>query len=308
MAGRVFVTGGSGFVGAAVVSKLLARGHSVNALTHRRTLQGVADRVNVIRGDLFDASVLEACMAGCDAVIHLVGIIFEKRSQRVTFERIHVGGTRAVVDAAKRAGVRRYLHMSALGTRPNAASKYHQTKHAAEEYVRASGLDSTIFRPSMIHGPRGEFMRTEAAWARRRAMPYLFMPYFGAGPLGRGGTGRLQPVFVDDVARAFADALERPNTVGRTYCLAGTEVVTWPQLHHVVSEAITGRRRWAVPLPVWQGKLLARVVPGSLLPFNRDQVVMSQEDSTCDPAPFEADFGWIPRPFRETLATYAKQL
>jgi NADH dehydrogenase len=308
MPSRVFVTGGSGFVGRAVVGELLGRSHTVIMLDHRGAIDDLIGRVTPVRGDLFDDAALGAGMAGCDAVVHLVGIIFEKPAAGVTFERIHHEGTRRVVDAARRAGVRRYAHMSALGTRPGAASAYHRTKYEAEQYVRASGLEWTIFRPAMIHGPRGDFMGSVARWARRRAAPFLFMPYFGAGPLGLGGAGKLQPVFVDDVARAFADALDDPGTVGKSYDLAGPDVLTWPELHRAAARAIVGHGRWVVPIPAWYARLLTRLVPGRLLPFNRDQVAMSQEDNTADLAPFTADFGWQPRPFRETLETYAGQM
>ncbi len=102
--------------------------------------------------------------------------------------------------------------------------------------------------------------------------------------------------------------MEKPETVGQTYCLGGAEAFTWPELHRAAAQAITGRGRWVLPLPAWYGKLLARVFPGSLLPFNRDQVIMSQEDNTCDLAPFTAAFGWTPRGFRETLAGYAGRM
>src|SRR4051794_16989433 len=161
MPGRVFVTGGSGFVGGAVVDDLIVRNHGVNALVNRQPLDA-GDRVRSIHGDLFDAKALDEGMAGCDAVIHLVGIIMEHRSRGITFDRIHAHGTRSVVEAARRNGVTRFIHMSALGSRPGAASRYHRTKFEAEEYVRKSGLDWTIFRPSLIHGPRGEFLRMEA--------------------------------------------------------------------------------------------------------------------------------------------------
>jgi nucleoside-diphosphate-sugar epimerase len=307
MAGRVFVTGGSGFVGSAVIDDLVARGYAVTALVNRRKL----DRADVqsIEGGLFDDRALDDGARGCDAVIHLVGIIMERPSQGITFERMHFEGTRRVVDATLRNGVRRYVHMSALGSRPGAVSQYHRTKHRAEEYVRGTGgLDWTIFRPSFIHGPRGEFMQMEAKWARRKAPPFLFMPYFGAGALGRGGAGKLQPVYVGDVARAFVDALERPSTIGEVYPLGGSDVVTWPQMHHVVSDAIVGKRRAAVAIPAWYAKAMTRMVPGPLLPFNRDQVIMSQEENTCDLSKFVEDFGWTPRPFEETVRSYAKQL
>ena len=303
---RVFVTGGSGFVGSAVIDELVSRNGAVNALVNRRKL----DRADVqsITGGLFDDRALDEGMRGSDAVIHLVGIIMEKPSKGVTFERIHHQGTRHVVDAAKRNGVRRYVHMSALGTRPGAVSNYHRTKYLAEEYVRASGLDWTIFRPSFIHGPRGEFMQMEAKWARMQAPPFLFMPYFGAGLMGRGGAGRLQPVYVGDVARAFVDALEKPGTVGEVYPLGGPDVVTWPQMHHTVSRAIVGREHAAVAIPAWYAKAITRVVPRALLPFNRDQVIMSQEENTCDIAKFVDDFGWTPKPFEETVKGYVGQL
>ena len=308
MAKRVFVTGGRGFVGRAVVEELLGRGVDVTALVNRGGLGELAMRVREVRGDLFTPDALAAGMGDADAVVHLVGIIMEKPSAGVTFRHVHVGGTRAVLEAAQLAGVRRYVHMSALGTRPDARSTYHQTKHAAEERVRASGLDWTILRPSMIHGPRGEFVRMQVQWAKRKAMPFVFMPYFGAGVFGFGGAGKLQPVYVGDVARAFADALDNPKTIGQSYDLAGPDVLTWPQLHRAVAEAAVGKRRLAMPIPAWYASLLTRVVPGSLLPFNRDQVLMSQEDNTADLAKFTGDFGWKPRAFGKALESYANEL
>jgi NADH dehydrogenase len=247
-------------------------------------------------------------MEGCDAVIHLVGIIMENRSKGVTFDRMHVQATRNVVDAAKGARVRRFIHMSALGSRPDAVSTYHKTKYAAEEYVRASGLEWTIFRPSLIHGPKGEFMQMESKWARYVAPPFLFMPYFGAGLLGSGGAGSLQPVLVSDVARAFVDAIANRKTIGEIYLVGGPDQVTWPELHHAVSQEVVGRKRLAIPMPVWKAKLLAAVGIGKLAGFNRDQVIMSQEQNTCDITKFVEDFGFTPAGFRPSLHEYAAQL
>jgi NADH dehydrogenase len=134
------------------------------------------------------------------------------------------------------------------------------------------------------------------------------MPYFGRGVLGTGGAGKLQPVYVNDVARAFVDAVERPETVGRAYDLGGPRVMTWPEMHGIASRAIAGRPRPAVGVPAWYAKLLTRLVPPALLPFNRDQVVMSQEDNTCDLGTFRRDFGWDPADFETTLSQYAPQL
>ena len=304
MPGRVFVTGGSGFVGSAMIDQILERGYAINALVNRRPLRA-GDAVRSIEGDIFDDAALDEGIRGCDAVVHLVGIIMEKPRKGITFERVHFEGTKSVVDATARNGVRRYVHMSALGVRPEAVSEYHHTKFLAEQYVRASGLDWTIFRPSLIHGPTGEFMQMEAAWARKKAPPFLFMPYFGAGLFGRRGAGKLQPVYVNDVARAFVDALSNPKTIGEVYPLAGPDEVTWPQLHRISAEAIVGKRRWVMPMPVWVAKLLTRITPGPLLPFNRDQVIMSQENNTADITKFVDDFGWTPQPFEPMIRSYA---
>jgi NADH dehydrogenase len=257
---------------------------------------------------MFDERALDDAARGVDAVIHLVGIIMERRGRGITFERIHFQGAKSVVNATKRAGVRRYMQMSALGARPDAVSDYHKTKFAAEQYVRGSGLDWTIFRPSLIHGPGGEFMQMEKKWAKRKAPPFLFMPYFGAGAMGSGGAGKLQPIYVGDVARAFVDALEKPQTIGEVYLLGGSERVTWPELHRISAEAIVGKKRAVMALPAWYAKALTRVVPGPLLPFNRDQVIMSQEDNTCDLSKFKDDFGWEPRGFASSIWEYANRM
>ncbi len=308
MRGPIFVTGGSGFVGSAVIDELVGRGIDVAALSHRGELPARGGRVRVIKGGLSDAVALASGMEGAAAVIHLVGIIFENRGKGATFEKVHVAGTRSVVEAARRAGVSRYIHMSALGARAGAPSLYHRTKWQAEQIVTESGLEWTILRPSMIHGPRGEFMKMEAGWAKGSAAPYLFMPYFGAGAIGRGGCGKLQPIYVGDVARALVEALDRPQTIGRAYDLGGPEEMTWPQMHSATSTLVVGRARPVLAIPAWYAKLLASVLPAALLPFNRDQVLMSQEDNTADIRPFTETFGWTPRTFVETVRSYVSQL
>jgi uncharacterized protein YbjT (DUF2867 family) len=312
MRSRVFLTGASGFVGQAVLDELLNRGFDVAALVRTSDALGARPNVQCIVGDLLDPAVLDRGMNDCTAVIHLVGIIMEKPSKGITFEHIHIDGTRAVVDTAKRNGVTRFVQMSALGTRAGANSNYHLTKFVAEDYVRRSGLDWTILRPSLIHGPRGEFMRQEAMWARKQAPAPIFfmpfMPYFGAGLFGTGGAGELQPVFVGDVARAFVDCLEFPKTIGQTYELGGREKMTWPQLHHAISTCVVKKKRLVMPIPAWVAKFYAAIGIAPLLGFNRDHVLMSQEDATCDMSRFIADFGWEPGPFRETFARYCHQL
>ena len=308
MANRVFVTGGSGFVGSEIIDELRARGWSVNALVRRHDLSGYDSEVHSVKGSLFDATTLDAGLADCEAIIQLVGIIKEDRARNITFDRIHYQGTKNLVDAARRVSVKRFLHMSALGVRADAQSEYHRSKFKAEEYLRASGLDWTIIQPSLIHGPGGEFMQMEAKWARKQSPPFFAMPYFGAGCLGLSGAGLLQPVYVKDVARAFVDAMENSRTIQQTYPLGGPDRLTWPELHQAVAMAVVGHRRWVLPFPVPIAKFYAAIGFGKLLGFNRDQIIMSQEDNTCDLTKFKTDFGWDPQPFVPTLHRYAKQL
>jgi NADH dehydrogenase len=306
MGRRIFITGAAGFVGSAVVRALVQRGWRINALVNHHPLNQPGD-IQSFPGGLFDKPVLDRAVQGCDAAIHLVGIIKENPAAEITFDRIHVQRTRAVVQAVQQAGVRRFIQMSAAGVREDAVSLYHQTKWQAEQMVRSSGLDWTIFRPSLIHGHGGPFMQQLARWARKQGPPWLFMPYFGKGLLGLGAKALLQPVLIDDVARAFVEALDNPKSIHHTYCLGGADRLTWPQMYREAAAQIAGRPRATLAIPAWWAQFLTMLVP-SRLSFSRSQVQMSQEDNICDVDSFSADFGWTPLGFAESLAIYAKGL
>lgn len=240
-------------------------------------------------------------MAGVEAVIHLVGIIVERPRRGQSFENVHLDGTRNLLEAAGGSGVRRWVHMSALGTRPEAVSRYHQTKYAAEQAVRASGVEWTIFRPSLIHGPDGEFMRMVKSFCTGLMPPFL--PYFGRGLLGLGGAGLVQPVWVGDVAKCFVGALDCPAAVGQVYELGGPDRYTWPQFYEVCRRHIPGaRRKPVVAIPAWLARGIAHL-PAA--PFSGDQVIMSVEDNVCDVRKAETDFKMQFASFEGTFAEYA---
>ena len=113
---------------------------------------------------------------------------------------------------------------------------------------------------------------------------------------------------MNDVAKAFVDSLDNPKTIGEVYLLGGPDEVTWPQMHRISGTAITGKKPRVMPMPAWYAKLVAAITPASFLPFNRDQVIMSQENNTCDLTKFKDDFGWTPVKFEETVKGYAGQL
>jgi uncharacterized protein YbjT (DUF2867 family) len=281
---RVFVTGGTGFVGSRVVDALLADGHEVPLLVHRRTppaRPGVTSaKGNVAKGEIPD-------LRGHDAVVHLVGILVQDRNQ--TFETAHVGATRGVVEAAKRAGVRRYLHMSANGVDAR-DTPYFRTKADAEDIVRASGLDWTIFRPSFIAGEGKGF---DAEFARViRLSPVV--------PVVGGGRFFMQPVTLRDVALAFARALRTREAVGKTYCIGGPETLEFREyLPRLAS--LMGKRRAFVPLPKGLALAMARL-PG--FPANVDQLKMLFAGNSCPPggADWTRDLGILPQRWEDGLA------
>jgi uncharacterized protein YbjT (DUF2867 family) len=291
---EVFVTGATGFVGHALLQRLCAAGHVVRCLVRHGSegrLRGLG-AIARIEGDVLIRRGLEEGMAGCDAVIHLVGIIREHRAANVTFERVHVEGTRNVLEAAKAAGVQRYVHMSALGARPGAASRYHLTKWAAEEAVRGSGLGWTIFRPSIIYGRGDGFVTLLASMVRR-------LP---AVPVIGSGLQRLQPIAAEQVAAGFVEALERPITIKQTYEVGGPEAVTMLELLDSIGRALGRRRVRKVHVPLGVMKPLARLLhplPG--FPVTPDQLLMLGEDSVCDPRPFFDAFQLEPVPLATGL-------
>ena len=310
----VLVTGASGFVGGHVVRELVARGFTAICLVRDEAKLAArlgslkSEAIVPVQGSVFDKQDLARCLEHADAAIHLIGIITESGESQ-TFHRAHVEATRSVLDACEAAGVRRFVHMSALGARPGdfEVSAYHQTKWLAEEAVRDSGLDWTIFRPSLIHGPDGEFMQMMKYFATP-SLRQPVMPFFGEG------LSRIQPVHVKDVARCFVRALESDDTIHGEYELGGSEVYTWKELYDVCARVIHGKPRKTLSIPVPAANFVARyvmpLVPTSLVPYKFDvgQVMMSQDDSVCDETPVEEWLNIRMRPFRAELIRYADQI
>jgi len=293
---RVLVTGATGFVGREVVYELLQRGHEVRALVRPGSEKRLKSdpRVEVLAGDCLLPETVAPAVAGCDAVIHLVGIIREFPGRGVTFEQVHVQATRNLVDQAKAAGARRYLQMSALGARPEPADPYHVTNFRADEYVMGSGLTYTIFRPSVIYGPRDQSINLFVRQIRRLS----FFPIIG------DGSYQLQPVPVLTVARAFALALELPRTENRIYDVGGPEPLSFDDLIDTIARVL-GRRLKKMHQPVWCMRFAANLCGRfRWFPLTPGQLSMLLEGSTCDPTAFYQDFGLEPTPFAAGLARY----
>ena len=293
----VAVTGGTGFVGRHIVDQLSRRGHRVRALA--RTSGGVrrlaARGAEVVAGTLADAAALHTLLEGADAAVHLVGIIVESGGSGGTFAAVHVDGTRRVLEAARDTGVRRLVHMSAVGARPDTrATRYHRTKWQAEELVRSSGLSAAIFRPSLINGPENAPVRTLAR--AHRWLPVV--PVFGDGRFPT------QPVWIEDVALAFALAVERHDLAG-TFELGGPDVLTFEQFVRAIGRA-AGHPRPLIHVPLGIVRLAARLCDplGRLAPITSDQLRMLVEGAATPRNAIESVFGITPLAFEEGLKRF----
>jgi NADH dehydrogenase len=288
---KLFVSGGTGFVGGHLCRELLDRGHSLRLLVHRA---GVTTREGVeeFPGDVTDPRSCRDGARGCDGVINLVGIIREFPGRGVTFARLHEEATRNMVAAAQENGIGRYLQMSALGTRANAVSGYHRSKYAAEELVRRGGLQHTIFRPSLIYGPGDAFVTMLAGYIRS----------FGVVPVIGDGAYRMQPIAVQDVARCFSLALELPQTIGREYELCGPDRLTYLELVDAIGRAMGRSFVLKVKNPLYLMKLVTPLLEGfSFFPLTSDQITMLLEESICDGS-WRETFGFEPVGFAEGIS------
>lgn len=325
----VAVTGATGFVGRAVVRALLDRGHRVRALVRdlskaRETLPN-DPRVTLVLGSVLDgrspAELLAHGPDKADALIHLIGII--RRDGAQTFQRMHVDAVQAMIDACRNAGIRRFVHMSALGVHPDGKAEYQRTKFAGEQLVRRSGLDWTVIRPGLIHGPEGELVGFIRQWVKGAKQPFFFVPYFSRIVEHDEGVllGRISfepaacaPVSVLDVARVFADAVSRPQTFGEVYNLVGSEDLDFARFMRFYRDNIPGAERSmpviGIPGPVAaiQAQVASAIGLGGLLPFDHGQALMATEDSTASLDKVRAHFGFTPEPFTQAAARYVGSL
>jgi NADH dehydrogenase len=286
---RVLVIGGAGFVGRHLVAALAARGAQVTVPTRRRERAKqlfLLPTVEVLEADVGRPGVLAQLAAGHDTVINLAGVLHSRRGRRdqrgpndygPDFAQVHVELAQAVINACRAAGVKRLLHMSALGADPQAPSEYLRSKGIGERAaLAAEDIAVTAFRPSVIFGAEDSFLNLFATLARFLPVIVLACPQ-----------ARFQPVYVGDVVRAFLAALDERESQGRRYDLGGPKQATLRELVETVC-AITGRRRLIIGLGERLSMAQARVL--ELLPvklMTRDNVRSMQVPSVCStPFPF----------------------
>jgi len=297
--GRATVLGGSGFIGRYIVQRLAAKGTVVAVVSRHASdagfLRPLGDvgQIALIDAGLGDEARLVAAVAGADAVICSVGILYERGRQ--TFDAVHVQGPALLARLAQAAGVKRFVHISALGADVDSPSAYARSKAEGEAAVRAGFPGATILRPSIVFGPEDGFFNRFAVLA-------LYLP---ALPLIGGGMTRFQPVYVGDVADAAVAALDRHEAPGRIYQLGGPRIYTFKELMELMLREIR-RRRALINIPFalarFEAFFLERL-PGAIL--TRDQVKLLERDNVVAPgSPGLGDLGITPTAVELVLPTY----
>lgn len=291
----ILVTGGTGFVGRHLIKRLLSEGHAVRCLVRQSSTK--IDRlrefdVEIVNGDITDADAITRAAEGCNAFYSLVGLLYEPGGY--SFRAVHSEGIKNVVRACKEKNIRRLIHISALGVSPTAESMYHKTKFEGEETIKSSGLNYTIFRPSVIFGEDDSFVNLFAPMIRK-------YPFFGIIGDGRY---KMQPVYIEDLVSCMVKALSDKDTFGEIYEIGGGEALSFNEVIEGISDAL-GKKTYKFRIPVSVARLSALVMeffPRPLL--TRDQLVMLLSDNVCDKTKAEDKFGIAFKKFRHEIRNF----
>lgn len=297
----ILVTGAAGYLGNTAVKKLVQMGHPVRAMVRNqekaaKRLKDVADKIEIVQGDVTNRDSLPPLMDGVTAVMHFVAISMEKGGQ--TYEEVNYQGTINMVDIARNAGVKRFINMSQNGANSASPYRFLASKGRAQDYVADSGLDWTALRPSAIFGPQDEFFNTFARLLK--VTPIVF-------PLIGGGKATFQPVSVYDVVEATVRSLEDDTTIGKELGLGGPEVLTLGEIEKRVIEAV-GTWRALIPVPAALLRppviIMQNLLPGS--PVNTSLLDLLNVPNIVEDNALVNHFGMEPIPFAGEHIAYLK--
>ena len=300
---KIFLTGSTGFVGKRILRDLLENKYQVRCLVRKGSEQKISHYkdpvlvktgIDIVNGDITDAASLDGKLEGCDAVINLVGIIREFSGKGITFEKLHYEGTANLVRTARSQKVMRFIQMSALGARPDGKTQYQQTKFRAEECIRTSGFDYTIFRPSIIFGPGDKFVNLFANMLKTQQ----FVPVVG------NGRYQMQPVAVENVSMGFIKSIEQKDAIGKTFEVGGPEKIEFNQIIDIIGEVICAPPH-KIHIPAFIMSAMAKMLDWlPFFPVTKDQITMLLEGNVCDEKPFFKHFDIKPITFKEGISKY----
>jgi len=304
---RVALFGATGFVGSYILDSLINKGYNPSLLIRKTSKDKLAipEGGNIIFGDISDINAIEKTIRGVDAVIYNIGIIREFSKEGITFQKLHFKGLKKCVDIAQKLGVNRFILMSANGVKKN-GTKYQVSKYKAEEYLKNSKLDYTIFRPSLIFGsPKSKNHKEFCSQLKKDMFRFPFpAPLFHKGLLPfNAGQFMLSPIHVQNVADFFVESIEMSQAIGKTYNLGGKELVAWAGIIDTIALAIN-KRKWKIPVPVFVLLLSATLLERfKFFPVTREQLIMLVEGNVVDEDYFD-DFNIDAIDFKSSTLSY----
>ncbi len=303
---NIAVFGGTGFVGSYIVKELVANGYIPKVLVREDSKNKLhhSDICSVIHGEISSVKNIEETLSGTEAVIYVIGIIREFPKKGITFEELHFQGVKRCVELSQDMGIKRFILMSANGVKPN-GTDYQKTKYMAEQYLKDSNLDWTVFRPSLIFGdPQGKIEFCSQLKEEMLSLPFP-APLFYEGIVPKNaGNFAMSPIHVKNVAEFFVKSLEKKSTFHQIYELGGAESFSWKELISIIAIA-SCKKKWKIPAPVTPVKLIASIFDRfSWFPISRDQLTMLLEGNTCDSKKLFVEFEIEPLDFSGTNLSY----
>ncbi len=281
---KIAVFGGTGFVGSYIINELVANGYSPKVLVREGSENRLVqpEQCSIIIGEISSIEKIKETIRGTDAVIYLIGIIREFLRRGITFESLHFQGAKRCMDIAQKIGIKRFILMSANRVKPN-GTNYQKTKFLAEQYLKSSELEWTIFRPSLIFGePKGKIEFCSQLNDDMLSLP-LPAPLFYTGMIPNNSGGfAMSPIHVKNIAEFFVKALKENSTIRQIYELGGTKSFSWEEIITIIARA-SGKKKWKLPTPVFPIKMIATFFDKfPWFPITRDQLTMLLEGNTCD--------------------------
>ena len=306
---KVALFGGTGFVGSYITRELVREGFTPKVLVQSGSLSKINSPCEVVKGDIQNKNAILETMQGAEAVIYTIGIIREFPKKGVTFKELHLNGLKRCLELALKIGVKQFILMSANGVRPDGTA-YQRTKWQADEALKESGLNWTIFRPSLIFGDPGGEGRPEFCTQIRDDMLSLPFPaplfYNGLLPFNAGSFS-MSPIHVKNVAEFFVKSIKLKVCEKNIFDLGGPEALTWKEIIHQIALA-SGKRTWKIPAPVVVIKIAASILDRfKWFPVTRDQLTMLMEGNTVSTNYFD-DFSINPIKFSMENLEYLKEV
>ncbi len=303
---KVAVFGSTGFVGKYLLKSLINHKHDIYTLVRNGSeykLDGL-DNINTIIGDVTNNTALDQTIMNCSSVIYNIGIIRQFSSKGISFEKLHYEYAKHVIDRAVHYQIKHFILMSANGVKLN-GTDYQNTKFKAEDYLKKSGLNYTIFRPSLIFGkPKND---QEFCSQLRDTMLKLPIPapmFFSGFNILEAGKFKMSPIHVENVADFFVKSIQNEKYYNQTYCLGGLQSYDWKKIISTVSLALK-KNKWMIPAPVAPIKILAFFLDRfKLFPITRDQLTMLLEGNTCESNELFSDFDISPIEFNPKNLSY----